>query len=94
MRFDWDGQKDRENSEKHGLRFADVVPLFTSGAEYLEIYDDTHSEIEDRFIAIGLVERGIVVVVWTEAPEGTIRIISARRATPDEVELFVEYVRA
>jgi uncharacterized DUF497 family protein len=92
VRFDWDSQKDRENGRKHGLRFSEVVSLFTSGVEYLEVYDEEHSGREDRFIAIGPAERGVVVVVWTEKPEGTVRIISARNATEGEIELFFEHV--
>jgi len=34
--------------------------------------------MEDRFISIGPIRRGIVLVVWTERDEDTIRLISAR----------------
>ena len=44
--------------------------------------------IEERFIVIGPVKRGVIVVVWTEKPSDVVRIISARVATPREVELF------
>ena len=51
-----------------------------------------HSELEERFIAIGPIRRGLVLVVYTERNEDTVRIISARWATKDERALFLEYM--
>ncbi len=65
--------------------------LFTSGEDYLEIFDEAHATIEDRFIAIGLIARGLVLVVWTEWDDDVVRIISARWATPAERTLFTRY---
>jgi uncharacterized protein len=89
MRFEWDPSKDRTNRKKHGLGFDEVLELFTSGVDYLEFFDEAHSEEEERFIAVGPVQRGIVVVVWVERVEDVLRIISARFATPKERQLFV-----
>ena len=80
MDFEWDEAKDLNNQRKHGLAFAEAQRLFESGAEYLEIFDAEHSEFEDRFIAIGPIDRGLVVVVYTEREEDLIRIIGARLA--------------
>ena len=74
-RFEWDEEKNAQNQRKHGLSFAEASRLFDS--EYLEKYDEEYSEFEDRFIAVGPVERGIIVVVWTERTKEVIRIISA-----------------
>jgi uncharacterized DUF497 family protein len=90
MRFEWDPDKERANIKKHGLSFGEATKLFTSGEDYLEIYDDEHSEDEDRFIAIGPGMRGVIVVVYTELTEESIRIISARMATKKEIRLFRE----
>ena len=92
MKFDWDAGKDAANQAKHGLSFEEAKALFTSGVEYLEIFDEAHSFSEERFIAIGAIVRGVIVVVWTEQPEDTTRIISARRATTREAELFRKYL--
>ena len=46
-----------------------------------------HSDEEDRFIAIGPIERGLVLVVYTERDTETVRLISARWATKRETEL-------
>lgn len=92
MWVDWDPAKDEANYEKHGLAFGEVAELFTGGADYLELVDEEHSFDEDRFIAIGLIRRGVVLVVWTERDGDTIRIISARFATKRELELFHRYM--
>jgi uncharacterized DUF497 family protein len=54
----------------------------------LKFFDAAHSDIEDRFISIGPIARGVVLVVWTERDEKTTRIISARFATRREVGLY------
>ena len=65
--------------------------LFESG-DYLEIFDAEHSEAEERFIAIGPIGRGLIVVVWTEAVEDELRIISTRMATKIERQLYRSYM--
>ena len=92
MRFTWDARKNVTNQRKHGFGFAEASALFTSGVEYLEIYDEAHSIREDRFIAIGPIARGVIVVVFTEVVADTIRIISARPATGVEVNLYHEHM--
>ena len=91
MEFEWDVGKEVENRERHGISFDEAKELFTSGVDYLEIYDAEHSHEEDRFIAVGLVRRGLIVVVYTERQEDVVRIISARFATPRESRLFQKY---
>ncbi|TMA32430.1 MAG: BrnT family toxin [Deltaproteobacteria bacterium] len=49
-------------------------------------------ESEDRLVAIGAIERGIVVIAFTEPDEDTIRIISARRASKREQSLYRSYM--
>ena len=78
MDFEWDDEKDLSNQQKHGLSFSEERELFEAGAQYLEIFDEDHSETEDRFIAIGPINRGLVVVIYTEPEEGRVRIIGAR----------------
>ena len=92
MRFDWDPDKDQANRRKHGLGFDDAKELFTSGADYLELADETHSDAEERFLAIGPIRRGVILVVWTARDEDAIRFISARKATKGEVEMFRRYM--
>ena len=93
MRVVWDETKNRTNRKKHGVTFEEAGVLFTRGDDYLEVFDDAHSGEEDRFIAIGLILRGLVLVVYTERDEETVRLISARWATKRETELFRNHVR-
>ena len=88
MEFEWDDAKDLLNQRKHGVAFPEAQRLFESGADYLEIFDAEHSEFEDRFIAIGPIDRGLVVVVYTEREEDLIRIIGARLANKREQALY------
>ena len=93
MRLVWDEAKDAANRKKHGIGFKEASALFTGGADYLEIYDEEHSGDEDRFIAIGPIRRGLVLVVFTEREYDTCRIISARWATKRETQRFQRYLR-
>jgi uncharacterized DUF497 family protein len=90
--FEWDDAKDLSNQREHGLSFAEARQLFESGTDYLEIFDVEHSELEDRFIAIGPIDRGLVVVVYTEREEDLIRIIGARLANKREQALYRSYM--
>jgi len=90
LEFEWNDAKDRINQKKHGLSFAEAQQLFER-MDYLEIFDTDHSEIEDRFIAIGPIDRGLVVVVYTEPEDNLIRIIGARSASNREQDLYRLY---
>lgn len=92
VRFEWDPRKERQNAAKHGVSFDEAKSLFTSKGDFLEICDAEHSQHEERFIAIGPIRRGLVLVVFTERREDTIRIISARWASKTETALYVEYM--
>ena len=87
MRFEWDSVKARTNEQKHKTTFLESCYIFSD--EYiLTLFDDKHSENEDRWISIGKTPNGkIIVVVHTYKTLGNeeiIRIISARPATKSE----------
>jgi len=88
VRITWDEAKNHSNQRKHGVSFEEAQEFFISGTDYLEIFDDGHSDDEDRFIAIGFILRGLVVVVWTQRDDDILRIISARAATKNESTFF------
>lgn len=90
MQVEWDPRKAATNREKHGLTFEEAAELLTGDEDYLELFDDAGYD-EDRFIAIGPIDQGVIVVVYTERLDDIIRIISARMATRRETELFLEY---
>jgi len=91
VQFSWDEIKNRENQRKHGISFDEAAALFRSD-DYLEIFDADHAEDEDRFIAIGFISRGLILVVWTPIDDATGRIISARPAKRREERLFAAYM--
>ena len=93
MRFEWDAEKDRANQAKHGVSFEEASDLFSSGEDFLEVYDAAHSFDEDRFIAIGSTSSGVLVVVYTERRDDVIRILSARKATKQEQKRLENYWR-
>lgn len=91
MRILWSESKNDSNRRKHGVSFEEAKTLFTRGEDYLVIFDENHSGEEDRFLAIGPIARGLILVVYTEWKSDTIRIISARWANRSEKELFRKY---
>jgi uncharacterized protein len=93
MRFEWDPAKDETNRAKHGLSFEEATGLFKSDVDYLEIYDEEHSDREDRFIAIGPIRRGVIVVAYTERDDDVLRILSARMATKKERQRLEQFER-
>jgi len=93
MRCEWDPAKDAANRAKHGLSFEEASELFKTDTDYLEIYDEEHSDEEDRFIAIGPIRRGVIVVAYTERDDNVVRIVSARMATSRERQRLEEFER-
>ena len=84
MRIEWDQAKSDANEAKHGLRFEEAAELLASANGFLGIYDEDHSDDEDRFIAIGPIGGRLIVVVYTERDDDLLRVISARMATKEE----------
>ncbi len=87
MNFEWDEEKNRINKQKHRISFETASYVFDD-PYYIEMYDFEHSLEEDRYIAIGKVG-DVLFVVFTERKE-TIRIISARLATPIERRIYYD----
>ena len=90
MRFEWDERKRQSNLEKHGVDFADLKSLFAS--ETVTVLDDRFEYAEHRFITLGLLKGIVLTVAHTETDE-VIRIISARRATHYEEEIYFKEIR-
>ena len=92
VRFEWDEAKDLSNQRKHGLSFTEAKLLYGPGDDYLLIFDVSNSDVEDRFLAIGEIQRGVPVIVYTEREADLIRIIWARFATKRERERYRKYM--
>jgi uncharacterized protein len=92
VRITWDAAKNVLNKRKHGVSFEEARRLLTSSRDYLEIFDAEHSDAEERFLAIGPIARGLVLVVWTQRSKDTMRIIGARWANTREQALYHSYM--
>ena len=91
MRFEWDEDKNRVNTHKHGLDFSDAWEVFAG--PMLVGLDDREEYGEDRWIGVGTLRSVVVVVVFTERDDDTIRIISMRKATSRERERYEQALR-
>jgi len=85
--FEWDPEKALENERKHGVTFDEAVTIF-SDPRALTIFDEDHSTAEDRFWTIGISGNWRILLVVHCDRSAWIRIISARRATAEERELY------
>jgi len=96
MRFAWDEQKNAGNFAKHGVSFERATLVFDDprALSLLDVY-----ELEERWLTIGLVNGVVVLVVVhtlrepaknenEDENEEEIRIISARKATRREREIY------
>ncbi len=89
--FAWDNEKAKINQKKHKINFDEASTVFYDENALL-IYDPDHSEIEDRFIILGISKKMRLIVVCHCYRENAnlIRIISARKATKKETIQYAE----
>lgn len=87
FRFEWDDQKAASNLQKHGVSFDEAVSVFADILA-LTFADTDHFESEDRSRTYGVSSKGrLLVVVHTER-RNNVRIISARKATRYEKDIY------
>jgi uncharacterized protein len=85
--FEWDPTKARSNLQKHGVSFYEAATVLRDRFG-ITTYDPDHSEVEDRFITIGISgSRRLLMVSHTDRGN-RIRIISARELTRAEREAY------
>jgi uncharacterized protein len=93
--FDWDPNKARINLKRHrGISFVRASGVFHD-PHMVTIFDEEHSEDEDRWLTLGMDGTGMLLVVvhtFKEQKSGVmnIRIISARRANQVETQAYCE----
>jgi uncharacterized DUF497 family protein len=80
----WDTAKARANLAKHGVAFRDAQRVFDG--PIMQVPDRRQDYGEDRFLAIGKEGEACLVVAFTRRG-GTVRLISARKASKHEREL-------
>ena len=81
---------------KHGVPF-DLARMIFSDPQLLTVADLEHSDAGERWFSVGCASYGTVlslVYLWSDASAETttIRIISARKATRNEVRHYQEGV--
>jgi uncharacterized protein len=90
FKFEWDEAKNQANIRKHGFDFSDAEEMFEGP---LLVRPDTREDYgEERWIGIGFIRRRLAFVAFTERPEGTIRVISLRRAKRAEQKEYQETI--
>ena len=89
MQFLWDERKRQTNLRKHGLDFRNAPDVLEG--DTITVLDDREEYGEERYITLGLLRDIVVVIVHTEGA-GTIRIISMRKATHYEENIYIDQV--
>jgi len=92
MEFTWDDKKNQLNIKKHGFDFADASQVFDN--VIISSLDDNQDYGEDRWIGIGILQNGVVVVVvFTEEDGDIIRVISMRKANKYEKAKYEKEIK-
>jgi len=86
MDFEWDLAKSKTCQISRNFDFAYVISIFTDPTLLVES-DQRWDYGEERFRALGVIDKKVFVVVFTRRYRA-IRIISARRANSREVKRY------
>ncbi len=62
IRFEWDETKNQSNISKHQVSFVEAKSVFYDPKALL-IHDPDHSEDEDRFVMLGMIEKARLLIV-------------------------------
>ena len=90
--FEWDETKNQINQRKHGIDFDEAKTVFYDDNAIL--FDDPeHSVEEERFLILGISRHENLCIVshCYRSEDNIIRIISARKATKNEVKTYNRY---
>lgn len=89
MRYEWDENKRIWTLLKHDVDFIDAEKFQWNSAKVT--IDDRHTYNEERYVAIGFIEDRLHVMAFT-LRDGSIRIISLRKANKREVDNYEENI--
>jgi uncharacterized DUF497 family protein len=87
MEFEWHEIKAKLNIQKHGITFDEAMTCFYDPLQ-VAFYDPDHSENEDRELLIAHSNKHRMLLVSYTLKKGSIRLISARLATKQEVKQY------
>jgi uncharacterized DUF497 family protein len=87
--FSWDDKKNEANKKKHHISFEEAQTVFFD-ENAIEFFDPDHSQTEERFLMLGISYRLRILVVChcVRKSDSEIRIISARKATKNEQNIY------
>jgi uncharacterized protein len=89
QRFQWHPLKAEDNQAKHRISFDEATTVFDDPLH--EVFPDPdHSETEVRLIALGTSNKANLLFVSFVERDESIRIISARKATRQELYDYEE----
>ena len=92
MEFEWDPKKNETNKRKHKISFEEAKTVFYD--EDAVMFDDPdHSDDdEERFLMLGFSTKARILMVCHcfRSEDRIIRIISARKATSEEENVYDE----
>lgn len=85
MRFEFDSRKSESNKQKHGINFTEAQALWHSKIVLLK----AKNALEKRYLAIGVMgkQHWSAIITYRGA---AIRIISVRRSTQGEINVYAE----
>ncbi|HMA81743.1 MAG TPA: BrnT family toxin, partial [Candidatus Binatia bacterium] len=91
--FEWDPAKARQNAGKHRITFERGATVFKD-PNALSLFDEEHSDEEERWITLGLDGTGVLLVIshtFDEEAENLarIRLVSVRKATKNEKKQYL-----
>ena len=89
MKFEWDRAKAARNVAKHRVSFEEAATVFRDPLSQTG-RDPDHSDGEERLVTFGISTRGRLLAVAHVERGDTIRIVSARLATPGERTIYEE----
>ena len=91
--FVWDEKKAQENLKRHKVPFEEAQTVFSDPNARM-ILDPEHSEIEERFILLGISSklRLLIVCHCYREDDMIIRIISARKASKKEQKQYGSFL--
>ncbi len=97
MKFEWDEKKNKANYIKHRVRFEEACYVF-SDTYALNKFDEKHSAYEDRWIMLGRspLSNKILIIIHTythNTEYEIVKIISARKATSKEKQIYLERIK-
>ena len=90
IEFTWSEAKRESNLAKHRLDFADAAGVFRGVTFTLE--DTRYCYSERRYVTLGLLREVPVCIIHTDHAQ-QIRIISFRKASRREAEIYFDEIR-